>query len=195
MLKRDEALQVLAIHVPDAIVVPVFQAAFDWMQIRPNPLNYLCTGAMGQASSHALGLALGLPGERIIVLDGDGSLLMNLGSLVTIGQQAPENLFHFVFSNGIYEVNGRYPIPGGGVVRFDQMAIAAGYKHACLYSDLETFRSEIGSLLMKNGPILIDLRVETGAAHPRDYVTLHSAASRARFRAAVKSRIPERTAG
>ena len=109
MMKRDQALQILAEHMGDTIVVPVFQSAFDWMNIRPHPLNYLCVGAMGQASSHALGLALAMPNEKIVVLDGDGSLLMNLGSLVTIGSRRPKNLTHFVSHNGIYEVNGRYP--------------------------------------------------------------------------------------
>ena len=83
-MKRDHALKVLAQHYPDGIVVPVYQAAFDWMAIRPHPLNYLCTGAMGQGASHALGLALACPQEQIVVLDGDGSMLMNLGSLVTL---------------------------------------------------------------------------------------------------------------
>ena len=94
MMKRDEALTVLAAHYPDGIVVPVYQAAFDWMAIRPHPLNYLCTGAMGQAASHALGLALGRPDQKVLVLDGDGSLLMNLGCLVTSAHAAPENLIH-----------------------------------------------------------------------------------------------------
>src|SRR4051812_43399578 len=118
MMKRDQALEILSEHLGDTIVVPVFQSAFDWMNIRPHPLNYLCVGAMGQASSHALGLALAMPNERIVVLDGDGSLLMNLGSLVTIGSRRPKNLTHFVSHNGIYEVNGRYPIPGARSIHF-----------------------------------------------------------------------------
>ena len=87
MMKRDDCLKALARHVTDAdIVLPVYSTAFDWIEIRPHPLNYLSHGAMGLASSHALGLALGRPDRRVIVLDGDGSLLMNLGSLVTIAR-------------------------------------------------------------------------------------------------------------
>ena len=66
---------------------------------------------MGLASSHGLGLALAQPSRRVIVLDGDGSLLMNLGTLVTIGKVAPQNLCHLVFQNGTYEANGGHPIP------------------------------------------------------------------------------------
>ena len=109
MMKRDQALRVLADHYPDGIVVPVYQSAFDWLAIRPHPLNYLCTGAMGQASSHGLGLALGVPDEKVVILDGDGSLLMNLSALATIANLAPPNLIHFVVNNGVYEVNGNFP--------------------------------------------------------------------------------------
>ena len=82
MMDRKKTLAAIARHVTDAdIVLPVYSTAFDWIDIRPNPLNYLSHGAMGLASSHALGLALGRPDKRVIVLDGDGSLLMNLGTL------------------------------------------------------------------------------------------------------------------
>jgi phosphonopyruvate decarboxylase len=189
MMKRDQALRVLAEHIPDTIVVPVFQSAFDWMQIRPHPLNYLCIGAMGQASSHALGLALALPDQRIVVLDGDGSLLMNLGSLVTIGNLKPRNLVHFVSHNGLYEVNGRYPIPGGHAIHFERIAKEAGYASAFAFRDIDVFRREIGSVLSAEGPVFVSLHVEEGEPYPKDYVTIHSAESRARFRDAVR-RLP-----
>src|SRR5262249_39271475 len=137
MMKRDECLKVLARHVTDTdIVLPVYSAAFDWIDIRPHPLNYVSHGAMGLASSHALGLALGRPDRRIIVLDGDGSLLMNLGSLVTIAAAAPPNLFHFVCHNGTYEANGGHPIPGRDRVDFCGFARSAGYPKVHEFSDL-----------------------------------------------------------
>lgn len=189
MMKRDQALRILAEHIPDTIVVPVFQSAFDWMGIRPHPLNYLCLGAMGQASSHALGLALAMPQERIVILDGDGSLLMNLGSLVTIGSLAPKNLVHFVSHNGIYEVNGRYPIPGGHAIHFDRIAKEAGYAHTWAFSDIDEFRREIANVLSAPGPVFVSLHVEEGEAYPKDYVTIHSAESRQVFRTAVRQRM------
>jgi len=91
-MNRKECLKAIARQVNDAdIVLPVYSTAFDWIDIRPSPLNYLSHGAMGLASSHALGLALGRPDRRVIVLDGDGSLLMNLGTLVTTAEAAPRN--------------------------------------------------------------------------------------------------------
>ena len=104
MMVRTECLTELARVRGDALVVAVYSAAFDWIEISPHPLNFFSVGAMGQASSHALGFAIGLPDRRVIVLDGDGSLLMNLSSLVTIAGAAPTNLMHFVCQNGCYEV-------------------------------------------------------------------------------------------
>src|SRR3989475_13334411 len=118
MMKRDACLKVLARHRTDEIVVAVYQAAQEWLHISPSELDYTFTGAMGQGSSHALGLALGRPDKRVVVLDGDGSLLMNLGSLVTIGHAAPKNLVHCVCQNGTYESNGAVPIPGAGHFSF-----------------------------------------------------------------------------
>ena len=102
---------------------------------------------MGQASSHALGLALGSPDRRVIVLDGDGSLLMNLGSLVTIANVRPKHFLHLVFENGVYEVNGGHPIPGTGHCRFCGMAKAAGYQDAMRFSQLDAFEAALPELL------------------------------------------------
>jgi len=89
MMRRDRALEILKPRVDSQLVVAVYQTLFDWMVIHPRDLNYVATGAMGQASSHGLGLALANPGRAVLVFDGDGSLLMNLGSLVSIAGAAP----------------------------------------------------------------------------------------------------------
>ena len=117
MMKRDECFRVLARHVAEDVVVATYSSAFDWIAVRKHPLNYLSVGAMGLASSHGLGLALGRPDRRIIVLDGDGSLLMNLGTLVTIAEAKPRNLFHFICENGNYEANW------GGVSKEDNSVL------------------------------------------------------------------------
>ena len=187
-MKRDAALEILKTFVTDDIVVAVYQACFDWMAINPRDLNYVSTGAMGQASSHGLGLALTNPDRRVLVFDGDGSLLMNLGSLVSVADASPQNFFHFVFVNGVYEVNGAHPIPGQGQVDFAAMASAAGYRNATSFSDVEDFKSNLPEFLAQKGPVLAALFIEPGAPHPRDYDYIHSAEARARFRAALKAR-------
>jgi len=187
-MRRDLALEFLKEHVRDDIVVAVYQACFDWLAINPRDLNYVATGAMGQGSSHGLGLALSRPDKRVLVFDGDGSLLMNLGSLVTIGHAAPENFYHFVFVNGVYEVNGSHPIPGRGTVDFAAMARASGYRNAATFSDLEDFRANLGGFLSQPGPALAALKVEAGKAYPRDYEYIHGEGARARFRSALNAR-------
>src|SRR5262245_61119578 len=82
---------------------------------------------MGGASSLGLGMALARPDRRVLVLDGDGSLLMQLGSLATVAGAAPRNLVHFLFKNGVYHTSGAQRIPGGLSVDFVMMARGAGY--------------------------------------------------------------------
>jgi|TARA_B100000959_G_C14949643_1_gene611370 phosphonopyruvate decarboxylase len=186
MMKRDEALKVLAERYPEGIVVPVFQSAFDWMGIRPHPLNYVCTGAMGQASSHALGLALARPDKMVAILDGDGSLLMNLGGLVTAANLAPKNLVHFVSFNKIYEVNGRYPIPAADQIDFSGIAKAAGYPRTFTFSNLAAFADAIDEILDGSMLTFVTLEVKEGEMYPRDFTKLHSADAREAFRNAIR---------
>jgi sulfopyruvate decarboxylase subunit beta len=187
MMRRDLAFGLLARHVGDAIVVPVYQAAQEWRAIKPDhALTYYSIGAMGQASSAALGLALGRPDKRVIVLDGDGSLLMNLGTLVTIASQAPRNLVHFVCENGMYEANGGHPIPGRGAVSFAGFARAAGYRHVHEFADLAAFEAGIEGLLRADGPVFANLKLVPGEPPPQDYDFIHGKAAREVFRAALK---------
>jgi sulfopyruvate decarboxylase subunit beta len=186
MMKRDRCLKLIARHCPDDVVVAVYQAAFEWIAIRPDAPNYISVGAMGQASSHALGLALGLPHRRVIVLDGDGSLLMNLGSLVTIGNVSPANLLHFVCENGTYEANGGHPIPGKDKVSFAGLARAAGYREAHEFSELAALEAALPAILRAAGPVLVDLKVEPGEHYPEDFAYMHGPEARNRFKVALR---------
>jgi len=185
-MKRDACFRVLAALLPSDIVVATYTSAFEWIAIRPHPLNYVCVGAMGLASSHALGLALALPQRRVVVLDGDGSLLMNLGSLVSIAAAAPRNLIHFVSQNGSYAANGGHPIPGAGQVDFAGMAKSAGYRQAESFSELEDFRRAMPHVLQAEGPVFVNLHLEHGDTPPvADYGYIHGARARQDFAAAL----------
>ena len=186
MMQRDACFRALKKVRGDAVIVSRYSAAFDWGPIDPSPLNYFGIGAMGQCSSYALGMALGMPSHKVIVLDGDGSLLMNLGSLVTIANVAPPNLFHFVCENGVYEVNGSHPIPGQGRVRFADFARGAGYPHVFEFDDLTTFDAEIGKVLALRGPVFATLKLVAANAEEVDFSKLNSADARRQFKDAIK---------
>ena len=185
-MQRDDCLRVLARHIPDEIVVAVYSAAFDWVLIRPHALNYFAVGAMGLASSHGLGLALGRPDRKVIVLDGDGSLLMNLGSLVTIAAVAPKNLVHFVAYNGTYEANGGHPIPGPKV-DFAALARSAGYAVVYEFAELDAFAQQVAHVLEQNGPVFATLRVEPSTPLTYDYPSLYDPEKRKAFKAAWRA--------
>jgi len=182
MMKRDEAFRILAEHVRHDIVVSTYSSAFDWLEIRPHALNYVAVGAMGLASSHALGLAIGRPDRRVVVLDGDGSLLMNLPTLVTIAEVAPSNLVYFVSVNRTYEANGGHPIPGSSFVDFSAIAKGAGWLKVHSHSELEAFREELPSILSQQGPVFVSLHAEAGRATPSNYAFIHSDKAREQFR-------------
>ena len=186
MMRRDECLQALARHRTDEIVVAVYKAAQEWIYISPSDLNYTFTGAMGQGSSHALGLALGRPDKRVIVLDGDGSLLMNLGSLVTIANAAPRNFVHCVCENGTYETNGSIPIPGAGRVDFAGLARAAGYPKAYQIAELPDWERSLGGVLKDEGPVFVVLKVEPGDDYPDDFERLRDVNYREVFRRSLQ---------
>ena len=186
-MKRDQCLQILARHHTDQIVVAAYQAAQEWVVIKPSDLNFTSIGAMGQASSYALGLALGRPDKQVIVLDGDGSLLMNLGSLATISEAAPRNFTHIVCRNGSYEANGGHPIPAVDKISFAGMAEAAGYPMAYRISDLSEFEKMISGIFEEPGPVFVELVVEQGEEYSIDYPQLYNADRRRAFKLALQS--------
>jgi thiamine pyrophosphate-dependent acetolactate synthase large subunit-like protein len=185
MMKREECFKALRRHITDEIVVATYSSAVEWNELAPRVLNYFSMGAMGLASSHALGLALGNPNRRIVVLDGDGSLLMNLGSLVTIGAQQPKNLVHFVSMNGCYEANGGHQIPNKEV-DFAGMATAAGYAHTYDFTDLKSFEQQVGHVLSQEGPVFGTLHVERSRPLTYDYPMLYSAEKRRALKAELQ---------
>jgi phosphonopyruvate decarboxylase len=164
-MRRSEAIAALVAERGSAITVTTEQAIGTWRAAVPEPANEIpdhldIVGCMGSASTIALGLALAQPRRKVIVVDGDGSLLMQLGSLVTIAGAAPPNLFHFVFENGVYETSGSQPLPAEGRFDLTAMARAAGYAHAAHFADATAFAYELPSLLERAGPIFVSVQTD-----------------------------------
>lgn len=164
-MRRRDAIAALVDQRAGAITVTTEQAIGAWRAAVPEPANAIpdhldVVGCMGSASTIALGVALAQPQRQVIIVDGDGSLLMQLGSLVTIAGAAASNLFHFVFENGVYETSGSQPLPGEG--RFDllEMARAAGYAHSVRFEDATEFSRQLPELLQRRGPVFISVVTE-----------------------------------
>jgi phosphonopyruvate decarboxylase len=155
-----------------------------WRKIAPDDLSAACVGFMGGASALGLGLALARPERRVLVFDGDGSLLMQLGSLATIAGARPRNFTHFVFKNGVYHTSGGQVIPGGLEVDFVTMAKGAGYRDACTIADLGELKRRLPRLLADDGPILVELITGLAAETPMNtmqpMVPFHQQAERLR---------------
>lgn len=187
-MARHECFRILAAHRTDEIVVAVYQAAFEWLVLSPDDLNYTFIGAMGQAAPHGLGLALAFPERRVIVLDGDGSLLMNLGCLVTIANVAPRNLIHLVCNNAMYETTGGQPTPGCDRIDLAAFARGAGYPVVHEFDELAEFEEAVPALLLAEGPVFADLKVVPGPEPPQNFGMLYSGERMKAFKRAVLSR-------
>jgi sulfopyruvate decarboxylase subunit beta len=161
----------------DDVVVSSMGNARVWMALGPLHERdlVLVPSAMGHATSMGLGLALAQPARRVIVMSGDGSLLMNLGSLVTIAAHAPRNLIVILFDNGVYEVTGSQPTPGtprarvnDDAVDFIAIARASGIRSLYHWSALSDWESGIEWALADRGPtfIALDVAPDTGKPGP-----------------------------
>jgi phosphonopyruvate decarboxylase len=154
----------------DDVVVTTMAAAREWMALGAHPLDLvLVPSSMGQATTFALGIALAQPHRRVIVCNGDGSMLMNLGSLVTIAEAAPANLVVLLFDNGVYEVTGAQPTPGAGRVDYAALARACGLGATHRFGDLAAWTTALPELLGARGPTfaVVDTVPEPGRPGPR----------------------------
>ena len=162
-MQRKDPTEALAALRADAITITTEQCIKAWREAVPgaldDPLHVDIVGAMGSASSIGLGIALAQPDKKVIVMDGDGSLLMQLGSLVTIAGAAPENLYHFVFENGVYATSGGQPLPAEGRLDFEMLARGAGFAHAARFDDASEFRAALPELLDRRGPVFVTLQI------------------------------------
>lgn len=173
-----ETLQVIHETRDDEdIVVTTMGSGREWSDFEQHPLDLVYVpSSMGQATSVALGLATAQPSRRVIVCQGDGSLLMNLGSLVTITSRMPKNLVVLLIENRVYEITGRQGTPGTAELRADsqntdfaELARAAGFPSVLEFDDLEAWRNAAPAVLSSDGPVFAVLRVEpiAGDTGPR----------------------------
>lgn len=168
-----ESLEVLrARRRAGDVLITSMGSAREWMAMGPlDPLDFVYVpSAMGEAPALGLGIALAQPRRRVIACNGDGSMLMNLGSFVTIAAADAANLVLIVFDNGVYEVTGGQAVPrGGSGVAFDAVARACGVRSVFRFSDLGAWTNGAGAALDAAGPVCIVLDVSpvSGAIGPK----------------------------
>ncbi|MCI0437714.1 MAG: thiamine pyrophosphate-dependent enzyme, partial [Chloroflexi bacterium] len=171
MITAFEAARAIGKVRKDALVVATMTPNRYWDAVTENKeLDLPIFGAMGKASSVALGLALARPDKKVIVLDGDGALLMNLGTLVTIAGKEPHNLVHFVFDDGVYFTTGGQPVPGGRKYNLAGIARESGIKESFEFDNLEDLVSELPAIMEKKGPVFVCLKVAHGDEVPPFYM-------------------------
>jgi sulfopyruvate decarboxylase subunit beta len=160
-MKRYDCLKKLSEIVGESLVVSSAGAmTLEWNALRPSDGNFRVR-TLGLCSSVALGMALGLPRRRIVALDGDGSLLMNLCSLPTIARMHPKNLVHIVFDNEVYEASGKKKTATGCGTDLVGIAVAAGIKKARWATSVDSFSQAAAEALKGNELCFIGAKVTT----------------------------------
>jgi sulfopyruvate decarboxylase subunit beta len=160
MISAPDVFRVFQPHRANAIVIPVGTSGRHWRDFSTNEKRDLTIGgAMGQATASALGVALGLPNEQVVLFDAEGALLMNLGILATIAGKQPKNFYHFLLDNECYATTGGQPVPNAKNINYAGIAKEAGYAAAYRFDDLETFGAKVGDILSETGPVFVAIKV------------------------------------
>jgi sulfopyruvate decarboxylase subunit beta len=169
-MRRVDALRAIYGELDDAIVVTIMGAvAAELQSIGHRPNFFYLQHAMGLASSMGLGIALSRPERKVVVFDGDGSVLMNLGGLTTLARYKPTNMVHVIFDNESLLSVGGFPTATATGSNLAQIAEAAGVPQTCLVRSVEEFAPVFRNAMRAASLTTIVAKVE--AIGPSAYVT------------------------
>src|SRR6266852_6370781 len=190
-MKRLDALRAVYSDLEDRIVVTIMGAvAAELQSLGHRPNHFYLQHAMGLASSLGLGLALCKPKRKVVVFDGDGSVLMNLGSFTTMARYAPKNLLHVVFDNESLLSVGGFPTATSTGTDLEGIARAAGIPQACTVRTVEECTTAVRHAIQSDGLQTIVAKVE--ATGPKAFVTdLGLLENRFQFRRYIQSLAPK----
>ena len=162
----------------EAVIGGIGNANFDLFAAGKRPQNFYMLGSMGLTAPIALGVALAQPKRRVFALEGDGSLLMQLGSLATIAMVAPRNLAIVVWDNGMYQITGHQKTATAETADLVEMARSAGLTQSAWAKDEDDFERMIDRTLNEDGPWFIGARTDAEAPKiqtPREPVAIKDA--------------------
>ncbi|OGP22966.1 MAG: hypothetical protein A2038_09830 [Deltaproteobacteria bacterium GWA2_57_13] len=190
-MKRFECLKILASALdPSALVVAnVGPISREWNALRPSDANLLQVN-LGLCAAVGMGLAVSLPHRRVMILDGDGNLLLNLASLADLANQELKNVVHIVLDNEAYEGGGGLRSATAGKAKLEVIARGAGIGNAYLVATLDEFASVAQETLKKQGHYFIVAKVDQGSVPKLPTLTLDGKEAKYRF-----ARYIERTEG
>ncbi len=167
MLTMAQLLAPLHEHRTNEVVITTMSAARAWGRLSSHPLDFASVdSAMGHGADLALGLALARPERRVVCVNGDGSMLMTLGTLATASGAAVTNLIIIVSDNGRFETTGNQPVAGAGRVDYAGFARAAGFRTVHRFDDARPYAEALPSLLKAPGPTLIHATLRPGQEGP-----------------------------
>ena len=169
MINRLEATRYLVAQLSDEpIVASCGNPKFDlFAAAETRRANFYMWNSMGMASSIGLGLAMARPDKKVIVLDGDGAILMNLNSLTTGASKAPANLVHIIWDNAQYQITGGQPTHTDGKADIEAIARGAGFKQAMTVNTFVAFKKALSQILFQPGPCLLVAKTDSSDAPGR----------------------------
>jgi thiamine pyrophosphate-dependent acetolactate synthase large subunit-like protein len=159
-LTKKELLEPLARRRTNEIVITSMGVVRPWGRLSTHDLDFASAdSAMGHSADLALGLALAQPSRRVVCLNGDGSMLMSLGTLATIVETGARNLVLFVVVNGTYEITGNQAVPGAGAMDFAAVARAVGFPLVHHFDEALRYERALDAILKEPGPTFVSVTV------------------------------------
>ena len=186
-MKRMKAVEMISEYLGDALLVSCNGfVSRELFTARDRPENFYMIGSMGLASAIGLGAALAQPDKRVVVVDGDGNILMNTGTLGSIASLAPKNLFHILLDNEAYDSTGGQSTIAGQV-DLDKVAEAFGYATVVRIEDEQALAEALPTFFDAEGPAFLHVKVEKGTDHSISRVTWTPTQMTERFRGRATS--------
>ncbi len=167
MSREDIIKHIINVSGEDPIVSTTGKASRELFEARESrgqghKYDFLTVGSMGHSSSIALGIAINKPETKVWCVDGDGALLMHMGSMAVIGAEAPDNLVHIVINNGAHETVGGMPTVASKI-SVTEIAAACGYKYTVSVNDFDSLDRELNKVREMKGLSLIEVKCSIGA--------------------------------
>ena len=187
-MKRFDCLKLLAsmIDAKTIVVANVGPISREWNALRPSDANLLQVN-LGLCAAVGLGISVSLPQRQVVILDGDGNLLLNLASLADMANQNLKNMVHIVLDNEAYEGGGGLRSATGGKTDLSVIARGAGVPETCVVTTLEEFESRARQSLNESGHRFIVAKVEKGSVANLPTITLDGKEAKYRFARYIES--------